>query len=364
MIKIPLFRPCHDHREEEAVAQVLRSGWTGLGPLVEEFEGKFAKYVGSRYAVAVNSCTEALRLAMVMAGVGGKKVIVPAITFCSTAHAAIQAGASVVFADVYADNLMLSVGDVREKREGDVALVVPVLYAGQTPDPKWEGLGTPLVYDCAHACGAKFNAGGKVCCWSFHSVKNLSCGDGGMITLDDPEKTEWLKRMRWMGITRSTYQRSGGGMYQWYYDVPELGGKCHMNDITAAIGLAQLGKMEEMQASRREMAALYRRMLEEAARRCEWAFSQIAYDPMGSHHLIVIYCGRDRDRLSDYLAGRGIATGVHYKPLPLHSCYGGREGEAPRAERVWKHILSLPMYPGITKEEVEEVCDAIQSFYS
>jgi len=252
---ISLFRPDHDEREVEAVREVLLSGWTGLGPKVEEFEENFARSQGAKYGVATNSCTSALELCLRAIGVGGGRVAVPTITFASTAHAVRLVGGEPVFCDVNRHTLLID----DEVERCDAA--IPVVYAGQpVPHTFDSGFPVPVIWDCAHAAGSAFDASGKTCCWSFHSVKNLATADGGMVTTSDAAFAAKLKRLRWLGIDKSTHDRSGK-TYSWEYDIPEVGIKAHMNDVTAAIGLVQLAKLPAMQARRREIAERYDELL-------------------------------------------------------------------------------------------------------
>ena len=373
-MNIPLFKPTVGYHEAEAVAAVLRSGWLGNGPKVREFEAAFADYIDTTYAVATNSCTAALHLALSCLDMEpGDEVIVPTITFCSTAHAVIYAGGVPVFADVKADTLCLDPASVAEKITPRTRAIVPVHYAGRPCDiPALERLAIrapglcAIVEDCAHAAGSTFHgrklgAFGMAGCFSFHAVKNLACGDGGMMTTDNPVIAERCRRLAWMGIDRSTYDRTAAGGYDWRYTIPELGYKCHMNDITAAIGLVQLGRLEQGNLSRRIVARTYPCRLPDFVR---------TPPPEGGHarsawHIYVIQCPTGtRDDLRGYLADRGITTGVHYQPLHTYTHVYGEQSSLPVAEAAAGRILSLPMFRGMTLEQVNEVAAAIEDFYN
>ena len=355
---IPLFRPDYGEHETAAVADVLDSGWVGLGPRTEQFEQQFAERVGSRYAVATNSCTAALHISLELLGIGpGDEVIVPTLTFVSTAHAVRFCGAKPVFCDVDAETLCINLDDAARKITPRTAAIIPVLYAGQPLDVgadymSPDGRTIPLIYDAAHAAGSTFDAGGsKLACWSFHAVKNLACGDGGMLTTSDRRQAERARRLRWLGIDRSTWDRSSiGRRYWWEYDVAEIGHKSHMNDIAAAIGLAQLARLDEMQQSRRRIAERYRERLDGVVR-------LPAESPGSSRHLFVIRTPR-RDELAAALREAEIHTGVHYKPLHLYRCYGPGPS-LPVAEREWRKILSLPIFPRLKLVGVDRICDVI-----
>ena len=364
MSKIPLFRPHFTSKEYSAVAETLASGWVGLGPRVQEFEERFAASVGARYGVATNSCTAALQLAIKsIGGVRGKyEIIVPSLTFVSTAHAARHCGYNVRFGDVCAGTLRLNRDAVAEMVTDHTAAVIVVQYGGNPYDPwlaweHWCDIDVPLIYDCAHAAGSNFNASGKLCCWSFHAVKNLSCGDGGMLTTDDEDVADRARRLRWLGIDRSTWERDCGG-YAWKYDCAEIGIKGHMNDIAASIGLVQLERLPEMQARRTEIAQRYHARLKGTVE---------VPDLLEGHgwHLFVIRCTA-RDQLHVFLREQGITTSVHYQPIHTHACYlvHGEQPHLPVTEAVASHILSLPMFPEMTDQQVDDVCRAIEDFHA
>jgi perosamine synthetase len=350
---IPVFRPFYDEREEEAVAQVLRSGWIGLGPRTEEFEESFARRVGARYAVAVNSCTAALHIALHLAGVGpGDEVIVPTMTFVSTAMAANYLGGAPVFCDISADTLLFDPDDAAQRQTYRTRAVVPVLYAGQ-PIPESD-LGVTTIYDCAHAVGTRWDASGKLCCWSFHAVKNLATGDGGMITMDDEEQYRRARRLRWLGIDKSTWDRTHVEQrYWWEYHIDEVGYKSHMNDIASALGLVQLAKLDEMQGIRHRLVRQY---LDELADTPDVELP--VYDEAHGWHLFVVRVP-NRDELAVHLEERGISTGVHYRPVHLYPLYN--KYALPVAEQEWQRLLTLPLFPALTSEQVSLICDTVKS---
>ena len=355
---IPIFRPSYDDREVEALRSVLNSKWVGLGPKTEEFEEKFAHYVGAKYAVGLNSCTAALHLVLKLLDVGpGDEVLVPTLTFVSTAHAVVYCGAKPVFVDVQESDLCIGWWDASTKVTDRTKAIIPVLYGGVPLSNMVESSRLKYIWDCAHACGSNFNAAGRLCCWSFHAVKNLATGDGGMLTTDNKDQYERAKRLRWMGINKSTHERETGG-YNWEYNVEEIGFKYHMNDIIAAIGLVQLEKMPHLQIKRSYLAGhyvgtLYKLGLQEKI--------TIPNNIDSSWHLFVIRTPR-RDELALYLRSKDIATGVHYKPIHLYECYGPQPS-LPVAERVWKELLTLPLYPDLTTDEVKMICGHIGDFF-
>jgi len=348
---IPLSRPCYDEREEEAVCRVLRSKWIGQGPVTEEFEAKFAKMVGAKYAVAVNSCTAALHIACHMLDLAPTdNIIVPTMTFIPTACVANYCGATPIFCDIDEETLLIDWTDALDRVDEHTRAIFPVLYAGQAIEEASTDL--TLVYDCAQAVGSKFDASGKICCWSFQAVKNLATGDGGMITMDDRGTYERAKRLRWFGINKNTWE-SYQSLEQrvWGYPIEEIGYKYHMNDITAAVGLVQLEKLEDMQARRWRLVKRYHANLEGAVRLLPILDNSSCY--------IMVIRVRYRDQLSAYLNSQGISTQVHHKPVHLYPFYGG---SLPVAEKVWQELLTLPLFADLTFSEVDYICDKIIHF--
>ena len=349
---IPVFRPYYDEREEAAVIEVLRSGWIGLGPKTEEFEERFARRVGARYAVALNSATAALHIALKLVGIGpGDEVLVPTMTFVSTAMVANYENAVPVFCDVRADTLSIDIVDALLRKTLQTRAAIPVLYAGKPIEPL--DLGVPAIYDCAHAVGSRWDASGKLCCWSFHAVKNLATGDGGMLTTDDEEEYRRAQRLRWLGIDKSTWDRAGVAQrYWWEYKIDEVGFKYHLNDIAAALGLAQLEKLDEMQDIRRRLVKQYLEELSDVpgVETPEW-------DEDSSWHMFVVRL-EHRDALALWLQEQGISTGVHYKPIHLYPLYN--KYSLPVAEREWPRLLTLPLFPALTSDQVSHVCEKVR----
>jgi perosamine synthetase len=379
---IQLFKPSFGEEELEALREPFDTGWIGLGPKTSEFEEKFAKYVGAKYAIALNSATAALHLALNAFGVGeGDEVLLPPITFVSTVHAVIYCGATPVFVDVYPDTLCIDVEDIKRKITEKTKAIIPVHYGGHPCEINEimeiaQEYRIVVVEDAAHACGAeyrgcKIGCFGDATCFSFHAVKNLATGDGGMITTDRLEIAKSVKRLRWVGIDKSTWERTEdvsiemeAGIrryvsYGWYYEVNELGYKYHMNDIAAAIGLVQLSKLDRANAKRRAIIQHYNN----AFRDIDWIEIPVEKDYVRSAHHNYVIKSPHRDELNLYLKDKGIATGVHYMPVHLHPFYRKRfDANVPVSERIWTQLLTLPLYPDLTDEDINYVIDSIKSF--
>lgn len=369
-VAIPVFRPFSNTEEEEAVIEVLRSGWWGQGPVTEAFEREFAAFVGSKHAIALNSATAALHLSLLVAGVEGGEVITPSLTFVSTNHAILYNRATPVFADIDPVTLCIDPEDVERKITPRTKAIIAVDYAGY---PARLAVLLDLaaqhdlifIEDAAHAAGASYfgkpvGSFAHMTCFSFHPVKNLATGDGGMITTGNDEWAARLKRLRWLGINKDTWARQGkdAHQYAWAYDVDEVGFKCHSNDLMSAIARVQLKRLPETNARRLEIAGLY----DAGLRDLEWlqlprnvGWSQSAI------HAYVVRC-QNRDGLSAWLKQHGIATGMHYIPNHLHKVFAPYRTPLPVTEREWTRLLTLPCFPALRDNEVEYIVDVIRKF--
>ena len=367
---IQVFKPWYDDREVQAAAEAIRSGWVGLGPKTAEFERKFAEYSQVPYCVGLNSCTAALDMAMRLLGVNhGHEVVVPTLTFVSSAHCVAFNLATPIFTDVNETTLDMDLDDLARKITPRTRAIVVVHYGGRPVDINRvrEIAGEiPIVEDCAHAAGARYKGQpvgglGTLGCFSFHAVKNLAMGEGGALTLKDEEMAKRAKRLRWLGIDKGTWDRTAmDRSYWWEYSVDEIGLKCHLNDVHASIGLVQLDKLEEGNSRRRRIVEAYR----EGFKDIEEVRMPPADDAtfQSSWHLCEILAER-RDELSVYLMERGINTGVHYKPIHLYCCYGNRPA-LPVAERLFPRLLTLPLYPSLSNDQVGIIVESVRAFYA
>lgn len=371
IIMIPVFKPCYGEEELAALKEPFETGWIGLGPRVKEFENKFAEYLGIKYALGLNSATAALHLAMKVMGVENGEVITTPMTFISTNHAILYNNAIPVFCDIEVDTLNIDATKIEKLITEKTKAVVVMHYGGYACDmdatmdiAKKHGL--KVIEDAAHAAGGEYKGRklgtiGDVGCFSFHAVKNLATGEGGMIVVHDAEIYERLKRLRWMGITKDTWSREGTNskQYSWYYDVVEVGYKYNMNDIPAAIGIVQLGKLNKMNERRREISQMYT----EAFSNEDWietpTIKEYMTKPACHNYVIKAGC---RDKLNSYLKDNGISTGVHYIPNNHYEMYKKYKGKTPVCNQAWKKLLTLPLFPDLTDEQVEYIIDKIKKF--
>jgi len=366
---IPVYRPYHDELEIKYLKEVIESGWWGLGPKTAEFEKKYAEYIGVDYALGLNSATAALHLALMCLDVSGYEVITPSMTFVSTNHAILYNGGIPVFCDIEPENLNVTAEEIEKLITEKTKAIIVVHYGGYAcdMDPIMDLAVKHNLYvieDCAHACGGKYKdkmlgSIGHFGAFSFQAVKNLATGDGGMLTTSNKEWSDRIKRLRWVGISKDTFDRGAGNSYDWFYDVTELGYKYHMNDITAAIGLAQLEKLEWMNDKRRFWSDRYRDAFKE--------ISAIKCPPIKDYvfpacHNFVIKTER-RDELRTYLMEKGITTGVHYYPNHLFDMYKPYYRKLPVTESIWNELITLPLYPSMNEEEGNLVIESIKSFY-
>ena len=369
---IPVFKPSYGEEELEALREPFRTGWLGLGPKTKEFEDRFAEFIGVPYAVGVNSATAALHLALMIAGVEGKEVITTSMTFVSTNHAILYNNGIPMFADIEPDTLNIDPEDIKRKITDQTRAIVVVHYGGHACDMSSimelaEKHNLIVVEDCAHACGGMYKdqmlgSIGHFGCYSFHAVKNLATGDGGMVTTKSAESDAKLRKMRWLGITRGTWDRSEREGYAWEYDVEDVGLKCHMNDIAAAIGLVQLAKLEKMNTRRRYLAKRYTNMLADV----RWIETPVEKEYANSawhNYVIKVTDPNDRNPLMDRLKTKGISTGMHYIPNHLYQMYRPFvNGALTVTEYVWRCIITLPLFPDLTDEQQDMIVEEIKRF--
>lgn len=374
---IPYGHQTIDEQDIRAVASVLRGDYITTGPVVEAFEQKVADYVGANYAVAVANGTAALHIACLAAGIGpGDEVITSPITFAASANCAWYVGARPVFADIDPLTYNIAPQEIEKKITPRTKAVIPVHFAGQPCDldaidaiAKKHGL--LVIEDGAHALGASYHGTrigsfSQMTIFSFHPVKPITTGEGGMVVTNDERLYRRLKLFRNHGITREQELMEDGWQEQkegWYYQQLELGYNYRMTDFQAALGVSQMKKLDAFLARREEIAARYNQAF---ASNTQIEIPHLQKDVKSGWHLYVIRI-REKDRTEVYrgLKEAGIGVNVHYIPVyhhPYYQKHGYEKTCCPQAEALYGQMLSLPIYPGLTNEQQDYVIDRVRFF--
>jgi perosamine synthetase len=373
---LPYGRHSIDNSDIEAVVNVLKSDWLTTGPMVEAFESAVAKFVGAKYAVAVSSGTAALHAAMYAAGIRtGDEVLVPPITFVATANSVVYQGGRPSFVDVDRDSLLIDPDKIKSKVNSRTKALAVVDYAGQPCD--YDALHKianrhhlTLIEDASHALGAKYsgeNVGtlADLTVFSFHPVKLITTGEGGMVVTDNALFAERMRRFRNHGISTDFRQRAKNGT--WYYEMVDLGYNYRLTDIQCVLGLSQLRRLPSWVSRRREIAALYDAAFSVIPQVHHLQTSQKAFH---CYHLYVIQVDKnvDRGKLFLLLRERGVGVNVHYIPVHLHPYYretfGTEVGLCPVAEEAYNRLLSLPIFPAMTNQDITKVITAVKESIS
>ncbi|MGA9543452.1 MAG: UDP-4-amino-4,6-dideoxy-N-acetyl-beta-L-altrosamine transaminase [Candidatus Sulfotelmatobacter sp.] len=371
---LPYGRQSISEDDIQAVVDVLRSDWLTTGPKVLEFEEALAAHVGAKYAVSFSSGTAALHGAAFAAGLKpGDEAITSPLTFAASANCVLYQGARPVFADVSPDTLNLDPDRLAERITPNTRAVLPVDYAGHPADldpilALADRHGLTVIEDACHALGAEYKGRrtgsiAHMSVFSFHPVKHVATGEGGMVTTDRPDFAERLRRFRNHGISSDARQRNAAG--QWHYEMVLLGFNYRLTDIACALGISQLKKLETNLARRREIAARYTA----AFRNLRGVIAPSARpDVNPAWHLYPIRINasqlkRDRAYVFRALRAENIGVNVHYIPVHLHPYYrdrfGYRGGEYPIAETAYEQLISLPMFHSMTEQDVEDVIAAV-----
>ena len=363
----------------QAVLDVLRSEWITTGPKIDEFEEAFAAYVGAKHAVSFSSGTAALHGAVVAAGVDqGHEVITTPLTFCATANVVLYQQAIPRFADVTPDTLTLDPSEVTRHLSSKTKAIIPVDYAGHPADLEEflslaEHRGLVVIEDAAHALGASYRSRSvgsvsHMTVFSFHPVKHLTTGEGGMVTTDIDAYARQLRSFRNHGIDLDARARQRTG--QWYYEMTSLGYNYRLTDMACALGLSQLSLLTRNVQRRREIAQCYKNKLGSVTGLC---LPSSRSDSESSWHLYPVridqkYANGKRDEIFRALRAEGIGVNVHYIPVHLHPYYrtrfGERAGLCPIAEKVYTELISLPMFHGMTDQDVNDVVEAVDKVLS
>lgn len=374
--KVPFFRPEISEEEIAAVAETLRSGWLTTGPRTRQFEADFAEYVGAKHAIAVNSATAALHLALNAAGIGpGDEVLVPTMTFTATAEVVVHQGARPVFVDCLADTLNIDPLRAAQAITPRTKAIMPVHYGGQ-PCEMDELLELAdrhdlwIVEDAAHAIPTKYRGRtvgtiGDMTCFSFYANKTITTGEGGMLTTDDDALAERVRTRSLHGLSKDAWKRfSAEG--SWYYEVVYPGFKYNLTDTAAALGLGQLKRADDFWRRRERCALRYGELLGDLR---EIVLPVAQPHVQHAWHLYVIQLeldrlSIDRNAFIRLLDAASIGTSVHYIPLHMQPYYrdtfGYRADDFPVARNLYERIITLPLYPSLPDESLEYVADTIR----
>lgn len=357
--RIKLFEPIYDYQEKQIVQQVLTSGFWASGAgtgNVDIFERKFQEYIGSKSCIAVNSGTAALHLALSIPNIKGKEVILPSLSFASTAHSVIYNGGKPIFADIEPDTLCIDPENVSDKISNKTAIILPVHFAGMPANlSRLSNIAKihscMLVEDAAHACGSIFSnkkvgTHGDLVCFSFHPVKNLAMPTGGLISINHKKYKKMkkiLQSRRWCGITDRK---------EAFYDVKEIGWNYYMNEFSAGIGLIQLRKLDKLNTVRRRIAKRYSDEIS--------LERKMPYNDNCSYHFYWILV-KNRTKFRKKMNDIGIETGIHYKPIHTMSMYKNKT-RLPVTESVGEQIVSLPTHPNLSHKDLDRIISAVNTF--
>ncbi len=376
-MNVRLFVPTVGQEELDNIKDSFDKSWIGLGPKVSQFEQEWSEYIGCKVSIGMTSATAALHLALsVFDFPEGKKVLVPAITFASSAFAPIYNQLEPVFVDVDADTVSMSMEDLEKKYTPDCVAIVAVHMGGHPAQmdkimefAKQKNL--KVIEDCAHIAGSsyqgkKLGTWGHIGCFSFEEKKAMTTGDGGMLCSNDEELVAPLRANRWLGIDKSTWKRLGGytdaksvDAMHWHYEIADLGFKYNMNDIAASIGLAQLKKLDGFNARRDEIVDRYLAGMEGLVD----IRPMYPYNTKANNYWIFGVRYHERDPLILFLKARGIATGVHFMPLPMHPYFQQwNRHDTPVSDQIWTEFITLPLHPQLTNEEVDYVLEGLHDF--
>ncbi|APD05874.1 UDP-4-amino-4-deoxy-L-arabinose aminotransferase [Flavobacteriaceae bacterium UJ101] len=376
---IPYGRQSIEEDDIKAVIETLQADYLTQGPKVKEFEDKFAKYVGAEYAVSVNNATAGLHLSVLALGLEkGDRVITTPITFAASANCIRYVEGEVWFADINPETYILDIESVRKliesKPKGFFKGIIPVDFGGLPVNLEaFKELANEhdlwVIEDACHAPGGYFldSKGEKQMCgngqyadlsiFSFHPVKHIACGEGGMITTNSKSLYEKLLLLRTHGITKENMEENHGG---WYYEMKTLGYNYRLTDFQSALGISQLFKNESGVKKRNEIAQVYKKAFEGKIK-----YQSLPEGMYNAHHLFVIEVD-DRKKMYDYLKENNIYAQIHYIPvhtLPYYKAIGYDGADLSNSEKYYERCISLPMYPSLTDEEQNYVIDRVLSFY-
>jgi UDP-4-amino-4,6-dideoxy-N-acetyl-beta-L-altrosamine transaminase len=375
---IPYGKQSINENDKKSILEVLDSNWLTTGPKVSEFEEKFAKYVGSKYAVAVSSGTAGLHLACLAGGLEeSDELITSPMTFAASANCALYCGAKPIFVDIKSGTGLIDENLIEEKINNKTKIIIPVHYAGQSCQVEKikeiaDKNNLVIIEDACHALGATFKKEKVGNCkysdmtvFSFHPVKHITTGEGGMITTNSQKLYEKLLSLRSHGMVRDEESLVNESDGPWYHEMQELGFNYRITDFQCALGISQLSRIDEFVAKRQEIAEKY---LEKFSEIEEIECLDLVENSTNAFHLFVIKTENKevRKKLFEYLKEQEIFCQVHYIPVYRHPYYEKldyEKGICPQAEKFYEKIISIPIYPELKDEEQEKVIETIRNFY-
>jgi perosamine synthetase len=374
-MNIRLFKPSVGKEELEKIEQAFDRSWIGLGPVVNEFEKEWSKFVGVEEAIGLNSATAALHIAVRLFDFPkGKKVLVPAMTFAASVTAILYNNLIPVFVDSNKETMGMDIEDLKMKYDSDCVAVIPVHFAGHPVEMEelmtWsKKMGLKVIEDCAHTSGALYKGKalgtwGDIGCYSFEEKKLMTTGDGGMIVSNNPDLLKDVRAYRWIGIdkdnwkTAKAYTDSNPDAMHWFYEINLLGYKYNMNDLSASIGMAQLKKLPAMNKRRSVIISRYI----EGLKGVKGVELLLPFEPDVYVYQMFGIRAEARDNLMIYLKSKGIATGCHYTPMTKQPLFKEYEGHCPVAEEESDKFITLPLHADLTNEEVDYIIEHIRKF--
>lgn len=328
--------------EINAVTRVLKSGWLTMGEETLAFEEEFANYVGAKFAISLNSCTAGLFLSLKALGIGiGDEVIVPSFTFAATVNVVVHTGATPVFADIKRDDFTLDPKSVAKCITDKTKAIIPVHYAGRKAFIDYD---LPVVEDSAHLI-PKSGASKNLTAYSFYATKNMTTGEGGMITTNDEKIAGWLKKARLHGMSKDAWKRYDN-QSKWRYDIEFPGYKFNTTDLNSSLGRIQLRMLPVLQTKRTDLVYYYNKLL--------------GLNNTGNHLYPILV--ENRDEFIEYMAKHGVQCSVHFIPVHTMTAYKTHKAYLPNTEYIGARAVTLPLHPLLTKKDIEYVAKLVNSF--
>jgi len=368
---IPIARPSIGEEEINEIRKVFTSGWLGMGSVVFDFENALKGYLGVECVIAVNTGTSALHIALDALNLSeGDEVIVPSLTFAASIQAIIACRLKPVFCEIDENTLNVDIGDVKKRITSKTKAIMPVHYGGLACDMDAlmdisRSKNIRIVEDAAHAFGSSYKgkligAIGDITCFSFDPIKNITCGEGGAVVVREDSLAQEIMRKRILGIDKDTWHRYRNER-SWFYEVVTPGMRYHMSNINAAIGLVQLKKLDKALAKKRQTVKIYDREFKDLS---GISLLYRDYTQTAPFNYIVRVKNNRRDLLLEYLNNNGVGAGVHYIPNHIQPLFKDYKTALPVTDKIWKEILSLPLYSDMAEQDIKTVIEKVKAFFA